>query len=330
MTEQDIAKLRAAGFTDADIEDYKANEVQAPTASGGPAVPDTSLPEVDVNQPSETLRNAQAAGAPTTNPGSWTTDAAGVATLAAPYVIPTVATGAGLYGVAKVGGWGRNLVNTVGEGVKAMNTQTMASQHAAEGVADRALVNQGVMTAEEALARQQAREAAMNAQRGVKQVAQTTGQVAQNVRPAVPTGAPATGPVAQTTGQVAQNVRPAVPTGAPATGPVAPPMGAAANEASMTNSVRQAAASRISNLMPKATEALGSVGRAVSPALGAAGRFLSAANPYLTAAQGLTYSKDLGPQVPTSGPLRGSEINPRTGKGWTAQELAAYKQQYGG
>jgi hypothetical protein len=305
MTEQDIAKLRAAGFTDADIEDYKANEVQAPTASGGPAVPDTSLPEVDVNQPSETLRNAQAAGAPTTNPGSWTTDAAGVATLAAPYVIPTVATGAGLYGVAKVGGWGRNLVNTVGEGVKAMNTQTMASQHAAEGVADRALVNQGVMTAEEALARQQAREAAMNAQRGVKQVAQTTGQVAQNVRPAVPTGAPATGPVA-------------------------PPMGAAANEASMTNSVRQAAASRISNLMPKATEALGSVGRAVSPALGAAGRFLSAANPYLTAAQGLTYSKDLGPQVPTSGPLRGSEINPRTGKGWTAQELAAYKQQYGG
>jgi hypothetical protein len=100
--------------------------------------------------------------------------------------------------------------------------------------------------------------------------------------------------------------------------------------ATMLNDVRQAAASRISNLAPQATEALGAAGRAVSPAVGAAGRFLSAANPYLTAAQGLTYSKDLGPQVPTSGPLRGSEINPRTGKGWTAQELAAYKQQYGG
>ena len=33
---------------------------------------------------------------------------------------------------------------------------------------------------------------------------------------------------------------------------------------------------------------------------------------------------------PTSGPLRGSEINPTTGRPWTPQELAAYRAQYGG
>lgn len=33
---------------------------------------------------------------------------------------------------------------------------------------------------------------------------------------------------------------------------------------------------------------------------------------------------------PQSGPLRGSEINPTTGRPWTPQELAAYRAQYGG
>ena len=32
---------------------------------------------------------------------------------------------------------------------------------------------------------------------------------------------------------------------------------------------------------------------------------------------------------PQSGPLRGSEINPMTGRPWTEQELAAYRAQYG-
>lgn len=32
---------------------------------------------------------------------------------------------------------------------------------------------------------------------------------------------------------------------------------------------------------------------------------------------------------PTSGPLRGSELNPATGRPWTPQELAAYRAQYG-
>jgi len=33
---------------------------------------------------------------------------------------------------------------------------------------------------------------------------------------------------------------------------------------------------------------------------------------------------------PQSGPLRGSEINPATGRPWTPQELAQYRAQYGG
>ena len=44
--------------------------------------------------------------------------------------------------------------------------------------------------------------------------------------------------------------------------------------------------------------------------------------------QGATYSPSLGPQVPSSGPARGMEINPSTGRAWTAQELDAYKKQY--
>lgn len=41
-----------------------------------------------------------------------------------------------------------------------------------------------------------------------------------------------------------------------------------------------------------------------------------------------TYSPNLGPQVPTAGPARGSEINPQTGRPWTEFELARYNQQY--
>jgi len=35
-----------------------------------------------------------------------------------------------------------------------------------------------------------------------------------------------------------------------------------------------------------------------------------------------------GPKVPMSGPLRGSEINPLTGRGWTDEELRVYKLRY--
>lgn len=42
----------------------------------------------------------------------------------------------------------------------------------------------------------------------------------------------------------------------------------------------------------------------------------------------MTYSPNLGPQVPSAGPARGMEINPQTGRPWTEFELARYNQQY--
>ena len=39
----------------------------------------------------------------------------------------------------------------------------------------------------------------------------------------------------------------------------------------------------------------------------------------------LSYSPDLGPKVPQSGPFRGMEINPQTGRPFTEQELAMYR-----
>ena len=39
--------------------------------------------------------------------------------------------------------------------------------------------------------------------------------------------------------------------------------------------------------------------------------------------------QNYGAHFPTVGPMRGSEINPNTGRPWTQQELQAYAQQYG-
>jgi hypothetical protein len=63
-------------------------------------------------------------------------------------------------------------------------------------------------------------------------------------------------------------------------------------------------------------------GRAAQ-AMAPVARVAGAMSPYITAAQGLTYSKGLGPAVPSAGPYRGMEINPQTGRGWTPEELNA-------
>ena len=39
-----------------------------------------------------------------------------------------------------------------------------------------------------------------------------------------------------------------------------------------------------------------------------------------------TYSPELGPRVPRTGRLRGSEINPFSGRAWTPAELDAYER----
>lgn len=85
---------------------------------------------------------------------------------------------------------------------------------------------------------------------------------------------------------------PSIPQGAPAAQPAAQP----------------------ANWMQRAI----SMAKNAAPALAKAG----------IATGALTYSAPLGPRVPSRGPLRGSEINPATGMGWTAADLAAYEAQY--
>jgi hypothetical protein len=63
MNQEQIEKLKAAGYTDDDIRDFAANQPKlgnAPTQTT-----DESLPEIDVTKPSDTLSQAEAAGVPT-------------------------------------------------------------------------------------------------------------------------------------------------------------------------------------------------------------------------------------------------------------------------
>jgi hypothetical protein len=110
-------------------------------------------------------------------------------------------------------------------------------------------------------------------------------------RPVVPTAIP----------------EPVVPTGAPAAGPVAP---AAAAEQSLANRIKQTAAQRITGLIPSMSESLGMAGRAAGRVLGPASLALQ--------------TTDLGPQTPQVGRMRGSEINPMSGRPWTPNEIKAY------
>lgn len=69
----------------------------------------------------------------------------------------------------------------------------------------------------------------------------------------------------------------------------------------------------------------------------AAGEMFSSASPYIKGAGGVAAAltpgnigQNYGAQFPQAGPMRGMEINPNTNRPWTPQELAMYKQQYGG
>jgi hypothetical protein len=289
MNEQDIAKLKAAGFSDADIADYHANT--APEA----AQPAETLPEVDVTTQSEISRNAEAAGIPTTNEGSWASNAAAVGAAAAPYAVPVGAGALGIYGAAKVGGWGRNLANTVNEGVAAYK--------------------HGVNTANEIAQR----NVDLQNQRMAERMARGGGQAAQNVRPVAPNAG------AQAFGQMGENLAargPVVPQGMPAAQAVqaVEQPGIMQRGMDVASKMRQFAANKV---MP----GLGAVGEAAGSALGTAGRALApvarvAAGPIGTGLQAMFHSGSTGPQVPQQGPYRGMEINPHSGRPWTPQELA--------
>jgi len=136
MTEQQIAKLREAGFSDADIADYQANESKQNTGNqpvNPAAVTASDLPEVDVTQKSEILKNAEAAGIPTTNQGSMISDAVAIGSAAAPYAVPAALTAGGLYG-ASVAKQGFNAMKAAAE---ARTAQAQAQMAQAQGLQQR-------------------------------------------------------------------------------------------------------------------------------------------------------------------------------------------------
>ena len=81
--------------------------------------------------------------------------------------------------------------------------------------------------------------------------------------------------------------------------------------------IRQLAMERV--IQPVAEAAPG-VARTVAPFARAAGGITAAVMPGNV---GQNYP------FPTSGPMRGQEINPTTGRPWTPEELTAYRAQYG-
>lgn len=166
---------------------------------------------------------------------------------------------------------------------------------------------------------------------------------AKGVTPPTPAPAPAPAPSPIITPQNTGGVpRPQMPTGNPAqtmdilrapapsaptmpSAPPTPPVGGPA--AAQAETFLQRMASQFGGIAQKVAPALQSaaespVGRVAGGALRIAG------SAPVVGAQLMSHSAPLGPQVPMSGPQRGSEINPRTGQPWTAQDLSQYNQQY--
>jgi hypothetical protein len=106
MNEQEIQKLRSAGFSEDDIQEYVANQT-ARSAQPGAQTPadqrDARGPELDPTAPSETLSRARESGVPTEGrESSFLSDVATIApVVAGQYAVPIAAAaggGAALYG----------------------------------------------------------------------------------------------------------------------------------------------------------------------------------------------------------------------------------------
>lgn len=305
MTDAEIQRLKAAGISDAVIQDLAQEDEKkkgGPVAPGAPT-PTSDLPEIDPNTPSEVFQNAQSTGVATQGSGtSWTQTGLELGAAAAPYAVPAALTGLGLYGTAKVGGWGKELLKTGQSAVEAMRERTAVDA---------------------------AREARMSSG-GAYGRTPTTPPAGGTPNAPV---APQTVPQTQPTGPYARRAPMPQPTSGavPPTQPVAPqaaPQPAPAQSAG--RSILQQGVDYAQKIKQLAMD------RVIQPAA----QGLRAAAPYATglpgqAAVGITSAIMPGnvgqnypfPQV---GPLKGQEINPNTGRPWTKQELAQYNAQYQG
>jgi hypothetical protein len=104
----DREKARAAGYTDEEIDAYEAEVAQKEQASGD-APPPPPPPDAD---------QGEASGP------SFGEVASTVVAGASPYAVPVGLGAAGLYGAAKVGGWGSNLAQSAKDVAGAMKERT--------------------------------------------------------------------------------------------------------------------------------------------------------------------------------------------------------------
>lgn len=143
-------------------------------------------------------------------------------------------------------------------------------------------------------------------------------QIPINAAPPAPV-TPATSPILDAQGRPIVRT-PVVPTGPAPAGPVAPtsmpPL--TAGEPPLRPPVQPSMADRAGNLVRAvaANKVVQNAAR-LGGIAGIASMLLEPSN------AGQNYP------FPMSGPLRGSELNPATGRPWTPQELAAYRAQYG-
>lgn len=110
----DIQAAKQAGYTDEEINAYLQAKPETKTIA--PVAPGQ---EVD---PGEPPPPPSPEGFKQAGEGNYLPAIGTAAAAAAPYAVPAVATGAGLYGAAKVGGWGRDILNTAREGMEAYKT----------------------------------------------------------------------------------------------------------------------------------------------------------------------------------------------------------------
>lgn len=114
---------------------------------------------------------------------------------------------------------------------------------------------------------------------------------------------------------VPNQMPPATPPAAPVAAPVQQAAPTAGNFIERMNNLAK-------TYGPVAQQATSKVGQVIAPVA----RVLGSAP--VMGAQLMAHSPSLGPQVPSAGPARGSELNPATGRPWTAQELQQYNAQY--
>lgn len=180
----DVQAAKAAGYSQEEIDAYlqakPKTEVMAPVAPGQEVDPGEPPPP-----PSD--QGYQQAGEGNYLPAVGTAVAA-----AAPYAVPAIATGAGLYGAAKVGGWGRDMLNTAKEGMEAyrhgVNT---ANEIAQRNVA----LQQAKMAERAARGGQVVQQAAQGGQQAFQQMGQQLARA-----PAAPVAPAAPAPAAQQPG----------------------------------------------------------------------------------------------------------------------------------